>query len=36
MEEDALLLQDVVVVGFGCAEKRNLTGAVPPLMLTKR
>jgi len=35
MEEDALLLQDVVVVGFGVQKKENLTGAVSSVDVDK-
>ena len=35
MEEEALLLQDLVVVGFGVQKKENLTGAVSSVDIEK-
>ena len=35
MEEEALLLQDLVVVGFGVQKKENLTGAVSSIDVDK-
>ncbi len=35
MEEDAVLLEDVVVVGFGTQKKENLTGAVASVDVDK-
>lgn len=35
MEEDALLLQELVVVGFGTQRKENLTGAVATVDVSK-